>query len=222
MAVVKGPALSLEASGNLGAICYSKWRELQIARDVWTGTVPNTAAQIIYQNRMTLLSQYWGSTLTEEERESWRSEARNAVFQNRFGEAVHYSGYVLFMSRNMNFLRWYSYPLSRPIASNGNMQYDSWLMRWKATETRFQWQIRYYAMHGLNWPDGHEGWLAGPFDSPGRMAIEPEYKFVGYALDPNRSVYRFGAIAGKYYWMRLRLIDNSGVVSPFQYEQVAT
>lgn len=222
MAVVKGPAMSMAASGNMGNICYSKWRELTVARSAWSGTVPNTSKQVTIQNRLTSLSQYWGNMLSEDDRSCWGAEARVAAFRNRFGEEVHYSGYVLFMSRNMNYKRWYTGTLIRPVASNGHMQYDGYVMEWSSVQNRFNWQIRYYAMHGLPWPDGHEAWLAGPFDSPGRKATEPEYLFVGYALDPNRLVLSIGSEYGKYYWMGIRLIDNSGVVSPFIYKQVAT
>jgi len=222
MAVVKGPAMSIAASGNMGSICYSKWGELQIARDVWTGTVPNTSKQVVYQNMLSTLAGYWGSDLTERERASWRAEASNVTFSNRFGERVHYSGYTLFISRNMNLKRWGANWLRLPIKSTGKMVFDKVAMLYQSGGPHLFWRIYNYGVDGLPWPDLFEAWLAGPYDSPGRRAIEPEYRFMASIIYPPNLYKYHGILAGKYYWMRIRLGDLNGTVSPYQEEQVAT
>lgn len=220
MAVVKGPALSIEASGNLGAICYSRWRGLQIARDVWSGTVPNTSKQVTIQQRLTTCSQKWGYDLSESERESWRSLAREALFYNRFGEPVHYSGYNLFVSRNMNRIRWGMSVLFSPIEDSKLMEMRSNSMYYQATHNRINCRIYQYPTG--YWPEVYEVFYAGPYDTPGRRAIEPEYKFWDYETVTSQWIRITVVTPGKYYWVRLRLGDKCGIVSPFTYRHVAT
>lgn len=218
MAVVKGPALSMVASGNLGAICYSKWGELQIARDVWTGTVPNTTKQIAQQQLIKDCAQAWGGTLTEGERESWRGLAREVTFRNRFGEPVHYSGYVVFMSRNVNRLRW-SYALAKkPVIVKNKLNWGSVHIEPESAGTA----IRFMA---TNFPAGMradllEAWIAGPYTSGGRVAIEPEYKLLGIDKSPPLSIMKYGLAPGDYYWCRMRLGDKAGVTSAWETNHV--
>lgn len=218
MAVVKGPALSIVASGNLGAICYSKWGELQIARDVWTGTVPNTTKQIAQQQLIKDCAQYWGGTLTDGQRESWRELAREITFRNRFGEPVHYSGYVLFMSRNVNRLRWGYAIMDLPIAVGPYMKWSTIIIRSEASGYQIRFQATGYSS-GLA-PDLLEAWIAGPYDSGGRQPIEPEFKIVGYDKVSPLVVFKTALSVGKYYHCRMRLGDKAGVTSSWESRHV--
>ncbi len=218
MAVVKGPAMSIAASGNLGPICYSRWRELAIARDVWTGTVPNTPDQQTYQGILTIMAQAWGGLLSEEERQAWRNEARVAVFRSRFGEPVHYSGYILFVSRNMVRRRWISGYLFKPEKDKGFMIWYDVMMQYNLPVGKFEW--RHYNIPSGKRPDILEAWIAGPFDSPGRVALENEYRYHHFKTPGVGTIWKSMSSDNKWYWMRMRMGDFSGVVSPFQTRQV--
>jgi len=214
MAVVKGPALSIAASGNMGAICYSTWRELQVARGVWTGTVPNTPAQQTIQGYLTDLSQHWGANLSESDREAWRQLARVTEFSNRFGEPVHYSGYNLFVSRNMYRLRWGVMILDTPPVETGSMIFDWWETEWQLAQARVRLRV---------WEDATtvaafccEFWKAGPYTSPGRRPIEPEWRCINIDFAVGFGYFDYDVIANRYYWYRFRLGLASGVVMPFQ------
>ena len=218
MAVVKGPALSIAASGNLGSICYSRWRGLQIARDVWTGTVPNTAKQIVQQALLKTCAQAWGGILNEEERESWRGLAREVTFRNRFGEPVHYSGYNLFVSRNLNRLRWARGISKKPGRVLNKLIWGSIHIEPEDAGSK----IRFMA---TNFPVGYqadliEAWIAGPYTSGGRVAIEPEYKFITYDTKVPLSIVKSGLTPGVYYWGRMRLGDFAGVTSAWETHHV--
>lgn len=218
VAIVKGPALSIMASGNLGSICYSKWGNLQVARSAWTGTVPNTTLQIGQQNYMTTCAQAWGVSLLEGERESWVKYAREVTFSNRFGEKVHYSGYVLFMSRNVRRLRW-GYTITKvPLIYSKYMNWSTVLIQAEAAGNRVRYQATGYST-GMA-PDLLEAWIAGPYDSPGRKPIEPEYKWVGVDKTVPFAIFKTGLIVGKYYWCRMRLGDKSGIVSSWETRQI--
>lgn len=218
MGVVKGPAMSIAASGNVGPICYSRWRDLQIARGVWTGTVESTPAQETYQGHLALVAFKWGGVLSEEERESWRLYAREATFRGRFGDPVHYSGYTLFVSRNMNLQRWGQPVLKKPIVDAKSMIYYDFYMKHELSWEEFVWRA-YNFPTGFH-PDVHEGWVAGPYDSPGRVALDNEYRMLGYRI-PASNWIRIGyAHDDKWYWMRHRFGDFSGVVAPFQTRHV--
>ena len=218
MAVVKGPALSIAASGNLGAICYTRWRELQIARAVWTGTVPNTTKQIGQQQKVKDCAQYWGGTLTESERESWREYAREVTFPNRFGERVHYTGYVLFMSRNLNRLRWAYEMLKKPMKVGKFINWSDVYIQSEVAGYRIRFQATGY--NSGEAPDLLEAWIAGPYSSGGRVAIEPEYRFVGYDKVTPLVVFKTGLSIGMYYWARMRLGDKAGVTSAWETRHV--
>lgn len=220
MAVVKAPALSLDASGNLGAICFSKWRGLSIARDVWTGTVPNTTKQVIIQGYMTTASQAWSGTLTETERQFWREAAREQIRVSRVDTKYTPTGYQYFMELNMQVLR-QAFPVEKKPPSklvaygfdHVNVIYSP-ITFW--VHVTFIW-------HFVTVPGGFQGeiWRAGPFDNGGRHAIDPEYKFLSYA-DLTLTYKDKTATLSKYYWYRCRWVESKGRVGNWFEEQVFT
>lgn len=222
MGVVKGPAMSIAASGNVGPICYSRWRDLQIARGVWTGTMESSTEMVVYQGYLKSVAKKWGEILSEEEREAWRSYAREVTFPGRFGDRVHYSGYTLFVSRNVNRRRWGLETLRKPEVGTGNLQWARWTMMYDEGGLRLMWRCYGYAMLGLNVPDGWEAWLAGPFESAGRRALKPEFRFQEVVVGSYQYSFMNDPEIGKFYWMAMRIVDYTGVLTPFQYQQVAT
>lgn len=220
MAVVKVPALSIDASGNVGGICFSKWRGLSIARDAWTGTVPNTSAQVIIQGYMTTVSQAWSGTLTENERESWRAAAREQVRLSRVKTPYIPTGYQYFMELNMQVIR-QAFPVETlpPIAIIP-YGFESIALTWNVG--KFWVEVK-FEEHLATIPTTHQGeiWRAGPFDNAGRRPIDPEYKFLTYA--PLLTGYTDSAVIQfKYYWYRCRWVENKGRVGNWFELQVYT
>lgn len=101
MAIVKGPLHSEAASGNMGDLCYSRWRGLWIVRSSWTGTQGSSAEQLVVRANMTAVSQAWGGTLTKKQREAWISVAPEYQRMDQLGEQHCLSGYELFCRWNM-------------------------------------------------------------------------------------------------------------------------
>lgn len=216
MAVVKGPALSLDASGNLGGICYSRWRGFNIARDTWTGTVPNTSAQQVYQADLTSVSQAWGGTLDADDRQAWEDYSKSQYMIDRFGEKYTPSGYNLFMSRNLIRKRWSMSILLRPYHRIKPLIATDWYVEWQVSYPRVY--VRMLNGNNKGYPDKLEYWRAGPYASGGRKPIDGEWllkKITGYGGWYNHT----WTTSGDWFWYRCRMGRNDGVVSDFLVEQ---
>lgn len=219
MAKVKGPALSLEASGNLGAICYSRWRGLRIARDVWTGTYPGTSAQIEVNNRMTTVSQAWGNTLTEAQREAWREAARSQVWKSELGDTWRPSGYNYFCRQNLNRLMMGLGIMTIPPAAVPDIYCDEFELKWEATTMVVMMQLKGFVTGA--YPDQVQYFKAGPYDSQGRRPIEGEWRYYDKQL-PGSWLYDYDVVIYKWYWYRARWFTNEGFVGNWFPEQVYT
>lgn len=220
MAIVDGPALSLRASGNLGAICYAPWRSLKIARDVWTGTVPNTAKQVTQQGYLTTVSQAWGGTLTADERETWNGRAKTVIWSDRLGNPYIPNGYQLFMKWNIRRL-----VMGLAILTTAPGAQD-----WETVEylyTTYNVGGAYAQAKLLDWGAGYpssyglEYYRAGPYDSGGRNPIEGEWRFKKRTVPPNR-YNDTTVVALKWYWYRARQIAQYGDVGNWFEGQVYT
>lgn len=210
MAIVKGPALSVEASGNLGAICYSRWGNLQIAKDVWTGTVPNTAKQVVIQGYMTSVSQAWGGTLSTADRQTWTDLARSIVWRSRLGDTYVPRGYQLFMKWNIRRkVMGLAIMLTAPVVQERvfvlDLNHGVYL-----TGPFIAVNLRKEVGVGV---DGYgvEYYRAGPYESGGRSPIEGEWLFIDREVPPG--VYKdYDVIVNKWYWYRGRQIAKFGDV----------
>jgi len=79
MAIVKGPAMSLDASGSLaGAVVFSKWKGRNYVRQLVTPANPRSGAQMGFRASMKFLAQNW-STLTAGEQATWIERANDMI-----------------------------------------------------------------------------------------------------------------------------------------------
>ena len=82
MAIVKGPAFSLDASGSLGgAIVFSKWKGRNYVRSLVTPANPRSGAQTGFRQSMKFLSQSWAS-LSDAEKATWLTRAQDMIVSN--------------------------------------------------------------------------------------------------------------------------------------------
>ena len=216
-AIVRGPLHSDQASGNMGSLCYSRWRGRAVVRSAWSGTDPNTADQQTRRARLTAVSQRWGNVLSAADRQSWIDLAKSLKFPDRFGQLKGISGYNLFVKRNMNRYPFVTNYLDKP-TEGGELFYVEVL------ELTFQVvypRVWVRPRHGdvSNNQEYYDYWRAGPYDSPARNPIEGEWERKHQAL---ASWYDYGITTSKYYWYRTRGGWNSGVFTSWWVEQVAT
>lgn len=216
MAVVKGPAFSIEASGNVGAINYTRWRGMAVVRAAWTGTVPNTPAQMVIQTYMKDTTQAWGGTLTEAERQAWREYAVNEVRTNRLGQIYTPTGYQVFTQLNVQRKIFLLLLMKLPPASKGTSMVGAFSAIWNIISLKVDvvidgWPVAYP-------PDGCQYWKAGPFMSPGYRALENEYR-LEQTYRPAAAWADGNVISLRYYWYKARIIFDSGYVGNFFYDQ---
>lgn len=210
MGVVKAPALSMEASGNIGGICFSRWRSLKIARSPWTGTVPNTGKQVAQQANLIAVAQAWSGTLNAAERSSWDGRASTVVWKDRFGDAYRPNGYQLYLKWN---IRRKVMSLTIMTRAPGAQEWvDVEGMRATVVEPG-QWVVVYPwdSAHNFLASYGTEVEKAGPYDGGGRKPIAGEWRFLVRKIPP--AAYADNdIIIGKWYWWRGRQIMEFGDV----------
>lgn len=210
MAVVKGPALSIDASGNLGGLCYSKWRGLQIARAAKSYEPTHTQKQIDQWNRAVTAAQAWSGTLNDAERASWRAAAVDQIQISRVMTPYIPSGYQYFLGLTIQLLRQgFAIRTLPPTAMESYLH--TYITADQETgldqvRTRFEGRIPMYpsTIQG-------EDWMAGPYVNGGYHPQIYDYKFVEFRSISAGNLYKSLGY-GVYYWWKMRWIDEVGRV----------
>jgi len=220
MAVVKAPALSMDASGNLGSICYSKWKGLHVARGAWNGTYQTSDLREEVQDRVATVARAWSGTLNSSDRQRWNDLAKTQVRVSRGMSTYIPCGYQVFLEVNILRLR-LGVPISkspfegRPEAMLGEVElaYDMPLgeVKINLTEVYDPGSGDYYI----------DVFRAGPFENAGRHAISGEYRFLK-KWDSLSSGFDNTVIALRYYWYKVRWLWEKGATGNFFERQVYT
>lgn len=217
MAIVDGPALSLRASGNVGQICFARWRGVQIARDRWTGTQPNIGQQAVVQGYMRTVSRAWSTYLTKEQRNWWGEFARSQKWANKLGLRWTPTGYLAFVSlglHSMNLAGTYEMEppvrLYRALPSVITVSQPGWELMVRVAMSGWAGAVE---------PDKMQVWRAGPFTGGGYHAQSGDYRVVQVVGAPF-SWDDWGLVDGMFYWYKLRWGFNVGIVGVMYEEQV--
>ncbi len=210
MAIVKGPALSIDASGNVGGICFTKWRGLQIVKAAWSGDPTPTSLQTAQKDRMVKAQQAWGGLLNESERESWRAAAADQIRMSRVGTPYIPSGFNYFLGLTVQLLR-QGYEIRHlPPTSMEPFVH----MSVSIVQLTGLLQVRtYFDERTPGYPTQIQGedWMAGPFNSGGYHAQKSDYRFQCFRTVTGGRLY-YGMIEDKFYWWKMRWIDTFGRV----------
>ncbi|MBA7675769.1 hypothetical protein ES703_84006 [subsurface metagenome] len=210
MAIVKGPALSIDASGNVGGVCFTKWRGLQIAKAAWSGTPTPSQKQTDQKNRMVTAQQAWGGVLNDAERSSWRAAAADQVRISRVKTIYIPSGFNYFLGLTVQLLR-QGFAIERMpptamevflftyITADQDGTIDRLITRFEGREP--------------DRPDTIQGedWMAGPYVSGGYHPQVGDYRFQEFRSITGGNYY-IDLEYEKYYWFKMRWIDTSGRV----------
>lgn len=86
--------------GSAGATSFSKNRFGNYMRRRVSPINPSTPAQADQRNLVEFLSTYWGSTLTEVQRQSWATQASTRTLTDTLGQSYTMTGQNLFVSIN--------------------------------------------------------------------------------------------------------------------------
>lgn len=210
MAIVKGPALSIDASGNVGSICYAKWRGLQIARAAWSGAPTPTQLQTDQKNRVVTACAAWSGTLTEAERQSWKLAAVDQIRMSRLKTPYIPTGYQYFIGLTVQLLRQgFSIrklppPMGEPFLFTSITAYQ--VTGYEYLRTRFEGRVP----SSSSVVQG-EDWIAGPFANEGYTPQNYDFRFVEFRLIHAGNLYT-SLVVDMYYWFRMRWIDAWGRV----------
>lgn len=215
---MRAPALSLEASGNLGGICYTRWRGRHVARGSWTGTVPNTPAQQLIQGYISVVSVAWGQSLTAEERESWERLAKSMLFEDSLQEKRNPTGYSLFVKFNMKRKHFGLSVLKQAPVHKGWVELYLYGNRIVYNETTQNLQWRLYAHSPSEETYYQELQIAGPFESPGRKALVGEYRYADKGVIDTFE-YKYVPFDELWYWTRMRAVRWYGYCEMWWYKQ---
>lgn len=217
MAIVDGPAMSLRASGNMGAICYATWRGQQIARAKSTLICPETTPQQKAQDAGGVAAKGWSGTLTAEERAQWEEFARSQRLINRLGLRWVPSGYQIYLKRSVQALIFGGTIQTAPPVSIREISLLSPVV--VASVVPGEVDISLEPITAPDQPDVLQVFRAGPFTGGGRRAIAPEYREVQQVASPFTWT-DTGLLSLTYYWYRCRWGLLEGVVSDSWYQQV--
>lgn len=102
MAVIKVGSLIADIRGKVGTNVFSRCQGGAIVRDVGSWVQPDNAAQGDVRDTIEALSKAWSSTLTEAQRESWRTYAHVNPRPNRWGTLTLTNGYAAFIRHNFH------------------------------------------------------------------------------------------------------------------------
>jgi len=218
MAIVKFPALSVDASGNVGNINYTRHRGRSIARAASVPTGTPTQKQIDQRALLTAVSGQWGGVLDADDREAWEEVAKQEIIIDRLGQEYIPSAYQYFMKLNLQAVVFGNTISVRPPAKPEIPYVGSLEIKARGT----------YLANGIEFcsspytmvdADGFEIFRAGPFVSGGRKPIKPEYRF----LMLQRGQYwadDYDIIDNNYYFYKVRYFYEPGFIGNFWVESV--
>jgi len=210
MAIVIAPAMSMQASGNVGAINFTRWRGINVARTTFVYSDPNTPAQMSQRALLTSLAQAWGGLLSAANRETWADRAADQVFKNRLGVEYQPSGYQLFMKWNLQLM-----VISDLINYNAPTGIENVFI-----EELLIWVgLMSEVWVKLVDDDGNDIdcraviiFRAGPYASGGRRPIRPEYRLQTYRKPPT-TWEDYPVPTGNYFWYKAFGVLDSGRIS---------
>lgn len=105
MAVIKTGSTVADIRGKVGDNVYTRGQGGATIRSVGTWTQPNTVSQVEVRVILATLSDAWSSSLTEDQRENWRSYAGQHPRPDRWGGLNQTSGYLAFIRHNFHAYR---------------------------------------------------------------------------------------------------------------------
>jgi hypothetical protein len=209
-AIVIMPAMSMQASGNIGSINFTRWRGINVARTTYVPSYTPSLAQETQRGLLTTVSTHWGQGMSPADREAWAERAADQIFTNRLGTEYKPSGYQLFMKWNLQ-AQFFNQPINN-LPPNGPEPVYVWKV--SAWNHMFFNAIEVDMEKAFTVPvdaDGFQIFRAGPYDSGGRRPIRPEYRFLTTVWGAYW-YHDFAVIDGKWYWYWVRWFFGVGFV----------
>lgn len=219
MAKVLNPLMSQEAIGSLGAITFSKWRALRTVRGKANPARRFRTVQTVNRARLGYLSRQW-STLTDAQRELWRGWARVHPEPDGFGGTFILTGEQAFIMLNIQVMRLFAGATGLLVPPIAGIVSGVASLVMSAPGASGTFTATWTADTGNIVGDKFEVSIAGPFQSPGKIAVEGKYKSFSTVTGTTLTLLCTGQQAGAWYWCRVRYCDQTGQVSAWVDAQV--
>lgn len=94
-------ALITQASGSIGGVTFFQSRSGLTMRARAVPVDPNSPFQTPVRAAVSLLSNRWGDTLADVDRQNWENYADNVTLLNALGDAITVSGFNMFIRSNV-------------------------------------------------------------------------------------------------------------------------
>lgn len=220
MAVVKMPAMSMQASGNLGDMNFTRWRGMSVARATYIPDYTPSSKQLMQRLLLANIAIYWGTSLSSDQRSRWEEAAAEQVAFDRLGGQYRPTGYQYYMKINMIIVSVNGeFAWIPPIVPEG-IYVGSMSMYW--TETHQRVVIRLVGDDDTKLTsDGFQVYRAGPYTSGGRRPIKPEYRFIANESE-KRFYLDYDVEPVKWYWYKCRWYMETGFVGNWWEKQIFT
>lgn len=212
MAIVVAPALSQDASGNVGGLCYASWRNIKVARGAWTGVVPNTTLQLGIQSKMTEVSQAWSTLLSASQRQSWADLAKGEIYHTRLNTAYRPNGYGVFMKRNLvRLCTGYAILLTAPVADEAMFAGELHLRAGATNKYHVQLVAVYDPVKITATASKCDYWKSPSYVSAGYHAQPNEFRQYDTTA-ASQELEITSTDHGLYVWWRARTVRSTGIV----------
>jgi len=99
-ALIRPGPLASEVRGSIGGVVFARNRGGAYVRNRTAPLNPSSADQNRIRQILADLAQRWSGTLTESQREEWRTYAENVPLQNALGESRNVSGINMYARGN--------------------------------------------------------------------------------------------------------------------------
>lgn len=104
MAILKFGAGIADMRGKQNGVVYSRNQYGAYGRQKVSPVNPQTPRQTTVRARVAMLSQYWGGTLTQQQRDAWIAAGDVYTVRSVYGETQTLNGIALFQRLNLNIL----------------------------------------------------------------------------------------------------------------------
>lgn len=219
MAKVLNPLMSQQAIGSLGAMTFSGWHGIPVVRGKATPGRRLRAVQTTNRARLGYLSRQW-STLTNVQREQWRSWARVHPQPDGFGGTFLLTGEMAFIKLNQVAVRIFALgsgllvpPITPVVSGVANLTLTGGAVPGGFTAV-------WTADAGNIVTDKFEASIAGPFQSAGKIEVAGKFKSYGTVTGTTLTILPSGLQASAWYFFRVRYIDVTGQCTAWVQDQI--
>ena len=219
MAVVQNPFLSTNARGSTSGLTASFSRGGITMRRKSKPSVHRRGGVPTMRSIMGWVSRQWAK-LSDAQRAEWTAYAISHPGTDRFGDPFIMSGINAFMMLNHKSIRRWGNanyqttpPAADPPASCQILTAVTGAMN--AGEIDLTW-VQIGA--GLD-TDVWEIWMAGPFQSPGRVSVNNRFSFKVFIAGDTLLTTVSDLAEGFWYWFQIRYLDTTGQITAWVLDQ---